>query len=98
MNRSAIVLVATLFCASNLLSQTAGTQQATTTQTPAPVIRLNTEEVNLDMVFKDKKGNSVHDLRPEEIHVFEDGAEQHLSSVRYITGDSNTPSGTPATQ
>jgi len=97
MNRSAMVLVATFICACALISQTpGGTQQASTTQTtPSPSIQLNTEEVNLDMVFKDKKGNSVHDIRPEEVHVFEDGVEQHLSSFQYVQGTANPAPGSP---
>jgi len=98
MNRSAMVLVATLICACGLVSQTPGTQQASTTQTatPSPTIRLNTEEVNLDMVFKDKKGNSIHDIRPGEVHIFEDGVEQHLSTFRYVQADANPAAATAA--
>jgi VWFA-related protein len=92
MNRSAMVFVAALFCACGLFSQTAGTQQASTTQTaapPTPSIRLNTEEVTLDMVFKDKKGKAIQDIRPEEVHVFEDGVEQHLTTFKYLEGAKN---------
>src|SRR6202041_74730 len=99
MNRSAIALAATFLYACSLAAQAPATQQASTTQTtaPSPALRLNTEEVNLDMVFHDKKGNSIHDIRPEEVHVFEDGVEQHLSSFKYVRGDVNPAPVAPGT-
>ena len=91
MKYSAIALFATFIYAVSLASQTPGTQQAGSAPAPsgAPTIRLNTQEVNLDMVFKDKKGKAIHDLRPEEVHVFEDGVEQHLNSFRGVTSSEN---------
>jgi len=97
MKRSATVFIATFFFACILVSQTPATQQAgsTSTQTGAPSIRLNTEEVSLDMVFKDKRGKAVHDIRSEEVHVFEDGVEQHLSSFRPVSSGENVSPATP---
>src|ERR1039458_8872873 len=89
MNRSVLAFAATFLFACSLVSQTPGTQQATTTQTSAQTIRLNTEEVPLDMVFKDKKGKAIHDIRPEEVHIFEDGVEQHVTSLKVISGEEN---------
>lgn len=97
MNRSVLAFAATFLFACSLVSQTPGTQQATTTQTSTPTIRLNTEEVTLDMVFKDKKGKAIHDIRPEEVHIFEDGVEQHVTSLKVISGEENASSGAPAT-
>ena len=98
MKRSATVLIATYLSACVLVSQTPVKQQAgsTSTQTDVPSIRLNAQEVNLDMVFKDKKGKAIHDIRPEEVHVFEDGVEQHLASFRSVTSGENVSPATPA--
>jgi len=91
MKRLATVLIAAFLSACNLVSQAPGSQQAgsTSIQTGVPSIRLNTEEVNLDMVFKDKRGKAIHDIRPEEVHVYEDGVEQHLSSFRPVSSGEN---------
>jgi VWFA-related protein len=98
-NRSVLPLAATLLWTCSLVAQSPAPQQAEATQSKPPDIRLRTEEVNLDMVFHDKKGRTVHDLRPEEIHVFEDGVEQHLASFRYFEtahADTANPSAAPA--
>lgn len=87
MIRSAIRLGFVLFCTCILSAQSSSpSQQKEPAQGNAPVYRLNTQEVSLDMVFHDKKGKTIHDIRPEEVHVFEDGVEQHLSSFRYVDG------------
>ncbi len=51
-----------------------------------PTIRSTAQEVVLDMVFRDKKGKTVRDIRPEEIHITEEGAEQKLNSLRLVEG------------
>ena len=97
MTRSAIALVGTLLYASSLLAQTPGQQPATASQTNAPTLRVTTQEVNLDMVFQDKKGKPIQDIRPEEVHVFEDGVEQHVDSFKFIKGDEASPAAPSAT-
>ncbi len=67
--------------------------------TTVPTIRTTAQEVVLDMVFRDKKGKSLKDIRPGEVHVFENGAEQKLNSVRLIEGKTALPlsvAGAPA--
>lgn len=96
MNRSAIVLVGSLLYACALFAQTSGQQQTNTSQTSNQTLRVNTEEVNLDMVFQDKKGKPIHDIRPEEVHVYEDGVEEHLDSFRFVEGGQTQPTGAPA--
>ena len=86
MNRSALAALVTLSLASGLFAQTPAPQQSSDSQTAVPTIRAESNEVNLDMVFHDKKGKPIHDIRPEEIHVFENGVEQQLSSIRYLEG------------
>jgi VWFA-related protein len=71
-------------------------QQATPAQTSSSTIRSAAQEVVLDMVFRDKKGRTIHDVRPEEIHVFEDGAEQKVTSFRLLEGKAALSSASPA--
>jgi VWFA-related protein len=49
-----------------------------------PTFRVDTGVVMLDVVVRDKKGRLVRDLRPEEIQVFEDGARQEITAVRFV--------------
>src|SRR5215472_2473865 len=70
-------------------------RQNTSAQTTPATVRSTTQEVVLDMVFRDKKGRTVHDIRPEEIHVLEDGLEQKLTSFRLVEGKTAELSGAP---
>jgi VWFA-related protein len=38
------------------------------------------------MVFRDKKGKTIRDIKPEEIHISEDGVEQKINSLRLVEG------------
>lgn len=87
MNRLFASLAGLLFL--TLTQPTQGqTQPSTSDQTTTPTVRTNVQEVVLDMVFRDKKGKAIRDVRPEEIHVLEDGAEQKLTSFRLVEGTS----------
>ena len=72
-------------------------QQNTSSQAAPPTVRSTTQEVVLDMVFRDKKGRAIHDIRPEEIHVLEDGVEQKVTSFHLVDGKSAELSGAPKT-
>ncbi len=61
---------------------------------PGPSLKATSQEVVLDMTFRTKKGKQVQDVRPEEIHVYENGVEQKLNSFRLI--EANAPSGGPS--
>src|SRR5215467_537109 len=63
----------------------------------AHTVRATGQEVVLDMVFRDKKGKTIRDIRPEEIHVSEDGVEQKLTAFRLVQGGAATPA-TPEQQ
>jgi len=65
-------------------------QQPSADQAPT-TIRSTAQEVLLDLVFRDKKGKTIRDLRPEEIHVVEDGVEQNLTSFRLVEGNTGEP-------
>ncbi|MFZ0303042.1 MAG: VWA domain-containing protein [Terracidiphilus sp.] len=62
---------------------------AAISQTPEPTIRTTTSEVLLDFVVRDKNSKIIHDLRPDEIQVFEDGAPQKLRHFEFVDGHEN---------
>ena len=94
MNRLSILLAVFLLGAFSLGAQQQS-QQNTSNQAAPPTVRSTTNEVVLDMVFRDKKGRTIHDLRPEEIHVFEDGVEQKIASFRLVEGKAADLSSAP---
>ena len=97
MNRSMLVVIGSLTLTCSLIGQEPAPQQTSTNQANAPSLRVNAQEVTLDMVFRDKKGKTIHDIRPEEVHVFEDGVEQHLASFRHVEGqNASAPAPAPS--
>lgn len=84
MKRLLVPFVAFLLSACSLAAQGQSQQGA---WAAAPSVRSTTQEVLLDMVFRDKKGRTIHDIRPEEIHVLEDGVEQKVTSFRLVRGN-----------
>src|SRR5215471_21357619 len=72
-------------------------QQNTSAQTTPATVRSTSQEVVLDMVFRDKKGRTIHDIRPEEIHVVEDGVEQKVTSFQLVEGKAVGSASTPKT-
>ena len=54
-------------------------------------LRTTTSEVMLDVVVRDKHGNIVHNLRPNEVQVLEDGVPQKLRQFDFINGRSEAP-------
>jgi len=85
------LLLAALGSAAQSQPQQANPEQSNTT------LRSTAQEVLLDMVFRDKKGKAIRDVRPEEIHVLEDGVEQNLTSFRLIEGNGAEAAATPGT-
>jgi len=75
-----VLLFAALCSAAQSQPQAANPEQSNTT------LRSTAQEVLLDMVFRDKKGKTIRDVRPEEIHILEDGVEQNLASFRLVEG------------
>src|SRR3954447_18285615 len=61
-------------------------QQSPADQSPPATIHSNAQEVVLDMVFRDRKGKPIRDLRPGEIHISEDGVDQNLTSFGLTRG------------
>src|SRR5438105_6637929 len=96
MKRLTILLPAFFLSAFSLAGQQQS-QQNTSSQATSPTVRSTANEVVLDMVFRDKKGRTIHDIRPEEIHVLEDGVEQKVTSFHLVEGKSAELSGAPKT-
>ena len=48
------------------------------------ILSISSSEVMLDFVARDKKGNRVLDLKPEEIEVYEDGAKQTPNAFKLV--------------
>ena len=59
--------------------------QTTTPQDQDDVVRFRSNEVQLDIVVKDKKGRPVKDLKAADFEVFEDGVLQKVESFRFVT-------------
>lgn len=92
MKYAAITLaIGTLLCTSGLAAQTPASQQtaANSPNSSTSTFKVNANEVTLDMTFHDKKGKVIDDIKPEEVHVYEDGVEQHVNSFKYIQGSEN---------
>ena len=53
-------------------------------QRGATTIEAVAEEVLLDLVARDKRGRPIHDLKPEEVEVYENGVKQPIIAFRYI--------------
>jgi VWFA-related protein len=51
-----------------------------------PTFEAQSTVVLLDIVVRDKKGNPVRDLRPDEVKVAEDGAPRDLTAFRLVEG------------
>ena len=94
MNRLFILFAVLLLGALSSAAQQQS-QQNTSTQAPSPTVRSTANEVVLDMVFRDKKGRAIHDIRPEEIHVLEDGVEQKVTSFHLVEGKPGELSSAP---
>src|ERR1035441_5979461 len=84
--RYRLIFVAELLVLGGGLAAQGQVQPGGTTPAKTPTIRTTAQEVVLDIVFRDKKGKSVRDIRPEEIHIFEEGVEQKLNSLRMVEG------------
>lgn len=93
MNRFFLTAAASVLCFLSVgaWSQSQSSPQQASAQAPSSTtIRSKAQEVVLDMVFRDKKGRTIRDIKPEEIHISEDGVEQKVTSFNLIQG--NAPS------
>ena len=59
-------------------------QESTTTSPGA-----NVDEVSLDLMAYDKSHKPIHDLKPEDVVVLDNGTTVHLKDLRLVSADSN---------
>jgi VWFA-related protein len=59
---------------------------------PSPdlTLRISAQEVLLDVVVRDRRGNLVRDLKPGELTVSEDGVQQKIRSFRLVSDKPET--------
>jgi VWFA-related protein len=79
------------------------TARAQQPQRPAPpsdsvTIHAATNEVLLDVVVRDKKGQRVTNLDPEDLEIIDDGVPRKITSFRLIEGDQTIAGGEQAPQ
>ncbi|MBV8630611.1 MAG: VWA domain-containing protein [Silvibacterium sp.] len=92
MNRSTAVFAGCLLCGYGLAAQATPQSESQAPKQSSPTtIQSTAQEVVLDMVFRDKNGKTVRDIKPEQVHVFEDGIEQHLTSFGLVEGQAAAP-------
>ena len=51
------------------------------------VLRVDANEVLLDIVVRERRGKTIRDLKADEIEVFEDGVKQKVNAFRLVEGD-----------
>ncbi|MBV8897988.1 MAG: VWA domain-containing protein, partial [Acidobacteriaceae bacterium] len=61
--------------------------QGNGTQAAQSTFKTGSEEVVLDLVVRDKKGQPVKNLKPEDIEVYDNGSRKTITSFRLIEGD-----------
>ena len=81
---SLIMAISVGFSPAVVCAQTSGAQDQD------DVVRVRSNEVQLDIVVKDKKGRPVKDLKAVEFEIFEDGVLQKVESFRFISREAGT--------
>lgn len=66
-------------------------QQPAAAPSPTPsddkdVVRISTNLIQVDVSVTDKKGNTVRDLKPEEVEIYENGKLQKVSAFSFVPG------------
>ncbi|MDR3718565.1 MAG: VWA domain-containing protein [Bryobacteraceae bacterium] len=60
-------------------------QQRPTDQ--SPLVRINVDLVQMDVVVSDAKGNHVTDLKPEEFEILENGKPQRITNFSFLSDE-----------
>lgn len=94
MTRSTRCLIVLSLCCALVICSSGQQQPAPATQTP---VKIQTNEVLLDVVVHDKKGKPVRDLKLEEIEIYEDGVKQAPSKF-VLVGESAQPANAKSIQ
>ncbi len=63
-----------------------------------PVIRVNVDLVQFDVVVTDAKGTHIADLKPEDFQVLDNGKAQRITNFTFIPGRQTASASEPATQ
>lgn len=58
---------------------------------PEPSVMIGSYEVALDVVVRDKKGRPIKDLSASDFQVYEDGAQQQITSFRLVAKEPTEP-------
>ena len=61
-----------------------------------PAFGTNVHLVALDLVVRDRRGNAIRDLQPDEVEVYEDGVRQPVSEFRAVPFGREAPADGPA--
>lgn len=51
-----------------------------------PLVRVNVDMVQMDVVVTDAKGNHISDLKPEEFEILENGKPQRITNFSFLPG------------
>src|SRR2546423_650073 len=81
----ACALAATAFAQQQPLTPSAQTKPQAVDE--EDVVRITANLVQLDAVVTDKSGRQITDLRAEDFEVLEDGRQQQLTNVSYVSLD-----------
>jgi len=81
----------------NLLCLLIALPLAMPAQAPEASIKTTTSEVLLDFVARDKSAHVIHDLRPDEVQILEDGVPQTVKHFEFYDGRNEAPNGPAAT-
>ena len=61
-----------------------------------PLVRINVDLVQMDVVVTDSKGNHITDLKPGEFEILENGKPQRISNFSFLSDErAGTPTSTP---
>lgn len=58
--------------------------QGKSVPTASSQLKVETQEILLDMVVRNSRGRTILDIKPEEVEVYEDGAKQKIASFRLV--------------
>lgn len=97
-NFSVITVAFLLFCVFSLSALAQTPTASPPVEVEKDVVKIATTLIQIDITVKDKKGNQVTDLKPEDFEIYEDGERKQISNFSYISNilDKNSENSTPA--
>src|SRR6185312_7472407 len=94
MRKFQIVAGCLILAALEAFAQTPEPRAAAASETPT--IHAGAEEVMLDVIARDKKGQSVTDLTPDDLEIYDNGVRRKIKSFRLVEGNQAIVSNEPA--